>query len=321
MDDCTQIPCLGGKTRNYNRLQTARIVPCAETTPRYPHVFHPHPPDAEPVPDHPDERGFSWPAVQLWPAAEQHGADLQLPGRGRGGAAAAVARRADDGPAGTTHHRRHERPHRIALGAAYAVLLHWRSAVLAVPDRHALQLGTVDGCQPAVDPGCGQQRDDGALPGLRQRPASPAPATRRFPDAKRLHGAGADAVVHGAHAARVVRHEQGRGRRQPHPADHHGRFHDRCLPVIGHHCLVDVAGSGVAAHAGTTAADPGPEARLWRHAARDLGRHRGHAQDHAAVGADEAVPVVRDDLLLAVRGLCHRPLAVRLLRPHDDGLS
>jgi hypothetical protein len=77
-------------------------------------------------------------------------------------------------------------------------------------------------CRPAVDPRRGQQRDDGALPRLRERPARAPPAFARVPHPERVHRAGADPGVPGAVDPGVPGHEQGRGQRQPHSAHHGG---------------------------------------------------------------------------------------------------
>lgn len=220
-------------------------------------------------------------AIQLRPAAEQHEPDLQLSGRRSRQPAVPVAGRADHRAGAATVRRCVERPLGDPLGPAHAVHGAGCAGVQPVPAGDAVQHRVVDGGMPAVDPGCGQQRGDGAIPRPGQRCAGATAAAAGVSDPKRVHRACADAGVSDPAVAGVDGHEPGRRQCAPYSLRHHRRLRDRC----GVLCGLDPAHRAQRARAGDRAgrdrADAPDRCRPGRHRARNLRRPARDAAHHA----------------------------------------
>jgi maltose/moltooligosaccharide transporter len=161
----------------------------------------------------------------------------------------------------------------------------------------AVQRHAVDGCRPAVDPRRGQQRDDGALPRLRERPPRARAALAGLPHAERLHRPGADA---GYLAPSIL---VWLGMNKDAVGANHIPQVTMTAFLIG--AVLSFTTVWWSVRSCPSCRSPRPRrprcerARAaWRHAGRDRGRHPRDAAHDAAAVVDEAVPVVRDDVLL-----------------------
>mmetsp|Transcript_5215 Transcript_5215/g.19482 ORF Transcript_5215/g.19482 Transcript_5215/m.19482 type:complete len:346 (+) Transcript_5215:601-1638(+) len=255
--------------------------------------------------------------VQFRSAAGQHEPHLPDARRRGQGPALSVAGRADHGPAGAATDRRDERPHDPPPGPAHTVLPDRCAGLLSGPAGHALQPGAVVRRRPAVDPGRREQRDHGALPGLRQRPAPRGAACKRLPHPGLLHRPGADPGLSDPQPACGRGHQQGHARRQRHSGRHHAGIRDRRAAVVHHRLVVHPQ------RARTSVAGPGDRAaeglaeRFRAGAGRGLGRAARHAVHDAPAVVDGTVPVVRNDVLLDLHRAHAGGHGVRHGRPEE----
>src|ERR1022692_655631 len=101
-----------------------------------------------------------------------------------------MAGRAADRIARAADYRARERPHVEPAGAAASVLLDRRDPELGGVDRDAARFGAVDGGGSAVDSGCVDQHQHGALPRVRGGPAAGRSAHARLRHAEPVYRVG-----------------------------------------------------------------------------------------------------------------------------------
>ena len=119
-------------------------------------------------------------SVRLGTADGQHERDLRVSARQARSDPDALARGSADRPDHPADHRAHERPHLEPAWAPAAVLPRRGHSELARSHPDAELTRTLDGGGPAVDSGCIDQRQHGAVPGLRGGPAARRAADRGF---------------------------------------------------------------------------------------------------------------------------------------------
>src|ERR1039457_4249692 len=221
--------------------------------------------------------------VRLGLADGQHERHLRISGCARRPDTDSMAGRAADRIARAADYRARERPHVEPAGAAAAVLLDRRDPELGGADPDAARFGAVDGGGSAVDSGCVDQHQHGALPRVRGGPAAGRSAHARLRHAEPVYRVGGGGGFGAAGNPVVVAGQ--RNRRRAHSAAGAAVILYRGGGVFRRGDLYDSHHARVSAgRSGSVPQDEGGEARVGGERPRDFRIDRRHAADHEATG-------------------------------------